>query len=238
MVSVCMPTYNGAQYLEAQVSSILIQLDNTDELIISDDGSIDDTLNVLLAFNDSRIKLFHANTKSPIYNLENALKQAEGDIIILSDQDDVWLNGRVEEIKKALADSDMVVTNGYIVNQKLVRDGATIFGKLQTNKRVINNLLRNTMVGCCMAFKKEVLQDVLPFPKKLPMHDQWIGMIGLLRYRVKLLDRPSILYRRHSSNASATGAKSKNSFSTKIRFRINIMMALLAFGLSLRKKNI
>ena len=90
MISVCMATYNGEKYIEEQLKSILSQLGENDEVIVSDDSSTDNTLAIVESFNDVRIKIFPNNKfHSPIFNFENALKQATGDYIFLSDQDDV-----------------------------------------------------------------------------------------------------------------------------------------------------
>ncbi|MDE5758415.1 MAG: glycosyltransferase, partial [Allobaculum sp.] len=92
MISVCIATYNGERYIETQIRSILDQLNEDDEIIISDDSSTDRTLDIIRSLNDSRIKLFAGNKfHSRTFNFENALKQATGDFIFLSDQDDIWL---------------------------------------------------------------------------------------------------------------------------------------------------
>lgn len=92
MISVCMATYNGEEYIKEQLESILCQLGEMDEIIISDDGSTDNTLNIIESYNDSRIKI-HINTGKHgfVYNFENALQKAKGEYIFLSDQDDIWL---------------------------------------------------------------------------------------------------------------------------------------------------
>ena len=99
MVSVCIPTYNGEQYIEAQLHSILPQLEATDEVVISDDHSTDSTIDKILKLNDVRIKVL-TNTRKPglLGNLENALRATKGDIIYLSDQDDLWFPGKVARV--------------------------------------------------------------------------------------------------------------------------------------------
>ena len=101
-ISVCMAVYNGEKYIREQIASILGQLAPGDELIISDDGSSDGTLDEARAFGDARIRLL-ANQLDRGYsgNFENAIRHAGGDIIFLSDQDDVWLPGRVEKMRAA-----------------------------------------------------------------------------------------------------------------------------------------
>ena len=95
MVSVCMATYNGGKYIKEQIDSILGQLSNNDELIISDDNSTDDTVDIINRISDSRVRLFFNKQKGYTNNFENALKQVRGDIIFLSDQDDIWMDNKV-----------------------------------------------------------------------------------------------------------------------------------------------
>ena len=103
MISVCMATHNGARYLQAQLESILSQLGSGDELIISDDSSTDATLEIIRSFDDTRIRLLTGNRFfSPIYNFENALNWVRGHIIVLSDQDDVWLDNKLETVQRKL----------------------------------------------------------------------------------------------------------------------------------------
>ncbi len=100
MISVCIATYNGEKYIRPQIESIIVQLDPGDEIVISDDGSTDDTLNIIASFADDRIKVFdHSRDKKQkvkysfehvTRNFENALRHAKGDLIFLSDHDDFW----------------------------------------------------------------------------------------------------------------------------------------------------
>src|SRR5688500_13094934 len=96
MVSVCMATKNGATFIKEQLDSILPQLATDDEIIISDDCSGDDTLTVIRAFQDPRIRLLESSSEKGITrNFESSLNASKGDYIFLADQDDVWLPGKV-----------------------------------------------------------------------------------------------------------------------------------------------
>ena len=93
MISVCVTTYNGSLFLKEQIDSILCQLNKDDEIIISDDGSIDNTISIIESYNDCRIKIFYHTTIKNQYrfdlttrNFENALFQAKGDYIFFADQ--------------------------------------------------------------------------------------------------------------------------------------------------------
>ena len=91
MVSVCMATYNGEKYIKEQIDSILSEIKENDEIVISDDNSTDCTVEIIKSYNDDRIKLYHSNARNFKKNFENARNKAKGDIIFLSDQDDVWI---------------------------------------------------------------------------------------------------------------------------------------------------
>jgi glycosyltransferase involved in cell wall biosynthesis len=226
-ISVCIPTYNGEKYIKQQLDSILIQLGEDDEVIISDDSSSDLTVEIIKKINDDRINLIeNCKFKSPIFNLENALKHAKGDYIYLSDQDDVWLSNKVSITQNYLEYYDVVVSDCVLVNEKgeIVQES---FFKLNNSKKgLFNNLKRNSYIGCCMAFKRSVLMKILPFPKDIPMHDLWIGFVSEIYNKPIFIKDKLILYRRHNNTASSTGKKSKYSLCKQILFRLNCIKYL------------
>src|SRR5208282_2982381 len=100
-LSVCMATYNGERYLTEQVASIVPQLDRDDEFVISDDSSTDGTLALLGTLKDGRIRILPGGTfHNPIYNIEYAISRSEGDVIVLSDQDDIWLPHKLSVVRR------------------------------------------------------------------------------------------------------------------------------------------
>ena len=120
MISVCLATYNGESFLKEQIDSILCQLSLEDEIIVSDDGSSDKTIEILNAYGDSRIKIYKGPCQNnPALNFENALAQARGDYIFLSDQDDVWELNKVEVCLKYLKNYDLVLSDCSIVDRDL-----------------------------------------------------------------------------------------------------------------------
>ncbi|MGF7079872.1 glycosyltransferase family 2 protein [Mucilaginibacter sp. UYCu711] len=230
-ISVCIPTYNGEFYIKEQLDSILYQLLPNDEIVISDDSSTDQTLTVIKSLSEPRIKIFEGNKfRSPIYNIENAIRHSKGDIIVLADQDDVWLPDRLKEIIDGLQAADLVLTNAFVVDDKLNKYGNTLFESLQTKKGFFENLKKNTYVGCCMAFNTSLKKKILPFPSNLPMHDQWIGLIAELHCKINFISKPSLLYRRHQLNASNTGSLSNNTIYTKLKYRMAMLSAIILHG--------
>lgn len=226
IISVCMATYNGEKYIKEQITSILIQLDNMDELIISDDSSTDKTLEIIESFYDKRIILYkNQNFGSPIFNFENAIKKAHGDIIVLSDQDDIWHTNKIEVIKTSfdVGKMSLKMFNGDCIDGNGIMIKKNLFEYLDVRRGLIENLKKNSFMGCNMAFNKELLKIVLPFPKDIPMHDMWIGSCAYLFGNVEFVDRHVFSYRVHGNNF--TGRKS--SLFKKVQWRYQLIKNLI-----------
>lgn len=232
MISVCIPTCNGEKFIQKQMDSILSELGANDEVLISDDSSTDRTIEIIKAYNDSRIKVIENCTfKSPIFNLENALKQAKGAYVFLSDQDDIWLPGKVNITMEKLIHYDIVVCNGHIIDrdEKIIHD--SYFEWKGSGQGFIKNVMKNTYLGCSLAFNRNILDFILPFPKNIAMHDIWIGMAGELIGKSYFIQEQLFLYRRHNDNFTAAIQKSDNGLSDntiayKIRYRIVMLFDL------------
>ncbi|MDP1725758.1 MAG: glycosyltransferase family 2 protein [Bacteroidota bacterium] len=227
-ISVCIATYNGEKYIAEQLRTILNQLNSEDEIIISDDSSTDNTIGIINSFNDKRI-IIYPNQKfnSPIFNFEHAISKAKNHYIFLSDQDDLWVEGRVESMKQMLSEYDVVVCDHSIIDENGNIILKSYFEIIHAGPGVIKNLLKSTYFGCCMAFNRRILEIALPFPKHIPMHDIWIALVADLFYRTKFIDFPYTLYRKHSGNTStASELKSNFSFMKKLTFRINTLRYL------------
>jgi glycosyltransferase involved in cell wall biosynthesis len=225
-----MATYNGEKYLTEQVESILPQLSENDELVVSDDGSTDGTLEILERFKDSRIKIFHhsrvSENKHPFFpatrNFENAISLANGDYIFLADQDDVWLPNKIQVMMSFLQEDNLVISDAWIVNDKLEKQDK--LSKYAPFKRgIIRNLYRCTTQGCICAFTKKIKEFILPFPKEIIIHDFWIRLLVELKFDVVYVAEPLIYYRRHVENLSDL-RKSKNSLFFMIKYRIIMIL--------------
>lgn len=230
MISVCLATYNGERYIIEQINSILFQLSNNDEVIISDDNSTDDTLNLIKSIGDKRIKIF-TNDLGQGYtrNFENAIKKSSGEFIFLCDQDDVWMENKVSTMMSALQRADLIVSDALICDGLLNTTLGSHFELHSTRSGFLPNFIMTRYIGACMAFRRDILAKVLPFPSnsKLCAHDYWIANIGEMYYKVELIATPLIKYRRHDSNASNGGQKSQNSLAHKLKVRIYTLMHLL-----------
>jgi len=229
-----MASYNGELYIKEQINSILFQLSKTDELIISDDGSTDNTIAIINKFHDDRIRLlFHKNKeekyqfKNTTKNIEFALQKAKGDIIFLADQDDVWLSNKVSIMLSALNNNHLVVSNCKVTDANLNIIIPSYFNLIHSKEGLIHNLIKNSYLGCCMAFRRELLNECLPFPDGPIAHDIWIGLIAEKNKKVKFIETPTLLYRRHVTCVSTSSKRSSSSLKFKIYHRFYIVISLI-----------
>lgn len=228
MISVCIATYNGERFIRGQIESILPQLKAEDELVISDDCSKDQTLDIIKSYNDSRIKIFEGPAKGhPRYNFENGLNHCKGDYIFLCDQDDLWEDKRVSTFLYYLNVYDLVVCDCTIVdeNNNVVKSS---FMERRPSKRrgFFSNLIANHYIGCCMAFRRNLLEDVLPFPPNIAQHDMWIGLCAeYLDYRILFIKDKLTRYRRYGENFS------QDNLGTLVRIKYRIYLLIqIVFG--------
>lgn len=200
-----MATYNGERYLRAQLESILSQLGEDDELVIQDDGSTDATLAILRECADPRMRIERNDRNlGVIRTVEIALGRAHGAYVFLSDQDDIWLPGRVERALTLLGSHDLVVVNCRVVDEALKTVNEDFFVYMDSGPGFLRNLYRNTFLGCCMSFRRELLERALPFPQPIPMHDMWIGLVATVWGSVCFHPEALVLYRRHESAVTST----------------------------------
>lgn len=232
-ISVCLASFNGERYISDQIFSILEQISTADELLISDDGSTDRTLNIIKSFEDPRIKLVEKpSSKNIILNFENLISAASGDVIILSDQDDIWLEGRVNIIRNYFNLSNKkfltVCMDSCVVDEFLNVIFPSHFAHLNAGPGLCKNILKNTYVGCHMAFTSSIRDASLPFPKNIPMHDVWIGIVSEI-YGDIIFDKssPKMLFRRHDNNATKHGT----SLAKKVCWRVILICNLIKITL-------
>jgi glycosyltransferase involved in cell wall biosynthesis len=231
-VSVCMAAFQGEKFICAQLQSILRQLSADDEVIVVDDCSSDGTRDVVRSLRDPRILLVeHARNRGVTKTFEEALGRATGDIIFLSDQDDVWADDKVRAVLDIFqTDSEVMVvaSDAALIDQcgKLLgRSYYETRGRFRSG--LFSNLIRCKFLGCTMAFRSELLEKVLPFPGKFKvMHDLWIGSVNALRRgRTFYLDQNLVFYRRHSGAVTA----GKLNSTRRLKNRLNMVSAVASY---------
>ena len=206
-VSVAMASYNGAPDIALQIESILKNLEEYDELVISDDGSTDNTVEIIKRYakDDRRIRLVKGPGNGVKENFTNAMKNCRGKYIFLSDQDDIWFDDKVKKVVPLLKKHDLVVHDCIVTASSISQVIKPSFFKYRNSgSGLIKNIYKNTYIGCCMAFSRRLMINAIPIPSKIEMHDQWFGVLNDILYKnTYFLNEPLIYYRRHGTNVSS-----------------------------------
>ena len=221
-----MAAYHGERYIGEQIRSILSELRPGDELLVSDDAPGGETERIVraIAQTDARVQYLCGEGKGVVRNFEHVLSAATGDVLFLSDQDDVWLPGKVEAVLREIGNGAcLVVHDARITDESLQVTAPSFFALRGSRPGFLHNFLRNGYMGCCMALTRPVLARALPFPPDLPMHDQWLGLTAERCGRVCFLRQPYLLYRQHGGNV--TGGKT--TLSQKLRWRWSLLRAFI-----------
>lgn len=215
-ISVALCTYNGSQYLQEQLDSITSQTRLPDELIICDDRSSDDSVRIVKDFINTAPFPIHltvnkANLGST-KNFEKAIRLCSGDIIVLSDQDDVWKPQRLSRTESTflhLNNIGAVFSDADIVDEHLRPLGYTLWRSIKLTRmkqhrirqgRALDVLLKhNVVTGATMAFRAKFRRLILPIPS-FWVHDAWIALLICAVANITLIDEPLIKYRQHSGN--------------------------------------
>ena len=233
-----MATYNGAKYIREQIDSILIQLRDNDELIISDDDSKDETLSIINEIKDSRIKIVKGPCKGHIQNFSNAVMHATGDIIFFSDQDDIWDERKVENVLSSFKDNIFVMHNATIFDELANTYGQHLFTKTP-NFNILHNLCKHQTYGCCIAFHSKLKKYAFPIPdNKYLLHETWLSILAKYFFSKQLvyIDIPLIKYRRHCNNVSIMGTSNRYLY-IKLKERIVMLYYIIIriFSLSIKR---
>lgn len=222
-----MAVKNGAAYIEEQIDSILCQLGPADELIVSDDHSNDQTLAIIRSLKHPRIRIYSSTRHGIAHNFELALYRSSGDFVFLADQDDVWDREKVGTMVPYLASHDLVVCDCRLVNDNHEIISESFFELNGSGKGFVKNLISNSYMGCCMGFRRKILEKALPFPGNNVVHDFWIGMIAETHYSSMFLRQPLVSHRLHESNASTSGRVSKASPIKRVNQRYQLVRNLI-----------
>lgn len=209
--SVVLCTYNGEKYISEQLKSILNQSVKVDEIIISDDHSTDSTLILVSKFLEAQEKVQYKivinKEKGISNNFSNALSHVNNDIIFFSDQDDIWLENKVEKVLEIFNVDDtvsLVCSNAFLINDKkeLLGDlfSSIKFDKTQIQENMLLRVLQKPFVtGATMAITKSLYEKAYPFSKVM-LHDQWLSYISALNKGIYVIDESLIYYRQHENN--------------------------------------
>lgn len=219
-ISIACCTYNGSEYIQEQLESFAKQTRLPDELVICDDNSSDNTLEILEAFAKTapfQVRIY-TNKNRPLgstKNFEKAIYLCQGEIIALSDQDDVWLATKLEKIEQEFQQgTELIFSNGEIVDSQLCSKGYTLFESLDITQREITLiqqeklrevlLRRNLVTGAACAFKSKHKSLIFPISENW-VHDGWIAILIAIIGKSVMINEPLFLYRQHDKNQIGAG---------------------------------
>lgn len=208
-ISIALCTYNGAKYLEEQLKSLAEQTLKADEIIICDDNSSDNTVNIVNRYKDNlNIKLTVNKTNLGVTkNFEQAISLCSGDIIFLCDQDDVWDKNKIKIMAEKMQDEKIgfCCCDGIITDENLkqIADytlwNTSGLSKIDLNKFSAYNLINNyCFTGMATAFKSSLKKYVLPVSKNA-VHDEWLAFIAVCVSKVAFVEQKLVFYRQHNS---------------------------------------
>jgi glycosyltransferase involved in cell wall biosynthesis len=206
LVSVVLCTYNGAKFLEEQLTSIINQTHKKLEIIISDDASTDNTIQVIneYAFRDHRIIVFQNTSTIGIKkNFGKVLRLAKGEWIAISDQDDIWVENKIEKLLKCRTAHSLLIHSynaeflGTNVSNSIVNRKRKRFSGSNTRQL----FFYNTIYGHTVLLNNKLLQLALPFPP-VTYYDWWLGIIASIHGTVEVNKESLVLHREHESNFS------------------------------------
>lgn len=258
MIEILLATYNGAKYLDAQLISLQNQTYKDFSITVRDDGSSDNTLEIINRFRcdtSLKINLLQDLNKRLGSSLSFGalLENSTGEYIMFCDQDDVWLEGKIEKTLKEMLrieqmspnqpiliftdlkevdESLNILSESFLKNQKLFPEIVSSYNKL---------LALNVVAGCTIMINKMAKSCSLPIPANNIVHDQWIA-VNVARYgKVSYLNEPTILYRQHGNNAVGANEVGIGYFRNKIsspikQYKIYVnLIKNLSFKISILK---
>jgi glycosyltransferase involved in cell wall biosynthesis len=204
LVSIVMATYNGEKYIAEQLDSIFNQSYKNIEVIVADDCSTDNTLNILseYAARNHNLKIF-VNEKNLGYikNFEKCCQISQGKYIALCDQDDIWHTDKIKLMVASIGNHSMAYCDSYICKDDIEKTGKKIsdLANFRSRYNCLENSVFCRMYGNALLFDRSLLEKALPFPKSVP-HDWWLAYLATLSNGIKYVDAPLVFYRQHSSN--------------------------------------
>lgn len=239
-ISVCLASYNGEKYIEKQIESILNQKfsrykDINIELIISDNGSTDNTKRIINSIKDARIMLLHNPDRNYRFynsliratkNFENAIKESTGEFVFLSDQDDIWYPHKIETMLENFRNKQVCICSFDWMDQNEVFLGRTKY--TSDVPKFISLVKRFPYYGFCFAFRQEFKENILPIPI-VPQHDLFIGYIAKIQNNISICEEVLCSHRKFISDTKQRNVSDSSSNEPQlIRLYYRIKLVIMA----------
>lgn len=202
-VSVVMATYNGAKYVREQLDSILAQTYPNFEIVVIDDNSTDETYEILKEYSKhQKVRVFRNSENLGVTaNFEKVMRLANGELIAISDQDDIWMHDKLATLVEHLGNCTLTYANSTLIDAEGMPVGKTLQQQLKIRplegKQDRAFYFSNCIPGHAMLFRKTLLDYALPLPKHT-MYDQWLAFASARLNGITYLNRTLVQYRQHS----------------------------------------
>lgn len=216
LISVAMATCNGEKYLKKQLDSIYAQTYKNIEIVVTDDYSTDSTVDILKEYKEKYGLQYVVNDQNLgfVKNFEKAISLCSGEYIALSDQDDIWEANKIEVLMNKIGTFDLIHSASSLIddNSNLI---SPLWIKEDNFKYSFEKLVfSNTITGCTILFKRELLNDFSPIPSGEKYHDWWLALLASRNNSIIYEPTPLVQYRQHT--AQDTGA-TVDTFYTKMK---------------------
>ncbi|WP_131725901.1 MULTISPECIES: glycosyltransferase [Chryseobacterium] len=232
-MSICMATYNGSRFVQEQIDSIIMQLEPDDELVIVDDCSIDNTVEIINAIKCKNIIFFQNEANiGYVKTFEKAFSLSKNNIICLTDQDDIWIKGRLELLYQTLKKENvLVVASNFEIKNEFQNNVNFLRLKNYESNDFLGNIKRiflgrSAYYGCTMILDRNVFRYILPFPEYTEAHDLWIAMTANILKSIFHLNENTLVYRVHQNNSSLKKRKLIQKLIARYYFCKNILIIL------------
>lgn len=211
LLSVVVATYNGERFIREQMDSIIAQTYKNIEIIVVDDCSTDATVDILQQYAKqySNIRLFvNSLNLGYIRNFEKGFLLATGDYIAPSDQDDIWVENKLEILMSVMGDNEIVYCNSAIITNQGEPTGKLLsdIKHMQTFTDCLQYVIGNTASGHAMIVRRNTVVNSVPFANMVT-HDYWLGFVATFNSQLLYVDQPLVLYRQHGGNLFGVNAK-------------------------------
>ena len=248
LISIAMCTYNGERFIKEQLESILAQSYKNIELIITDDGSTDGSIEIIEEYQkqDSRITLYKNSKRLGfIKNFEKAIGLCRGEYIALADQDDIWKSKKLEIFLEQIDNNLLIYSDAELIDRDSKPLGRTLITSSKKNLVRGRNsqafLFDNCVSGNTLMFKRELVATILPIPLEfVSFHDTWIAFITSLQGTISYTHEPMTYYRRYDEQITNNKKVKYSSIidrfrakEQKMKDKANMSLARYSFFLTL-----
>lgn len=236
-VDVVLATYNGAGYLPEQLDSLMKQNQGFRSILVSDDGSSDETLSIIKDYETrypDQIRLLPQGPgQGACANFNYLLAAAEASYVFIADQDDVWDSDKMRVCLETMLTLEsqcgsetpiLVHTDLRVVDQNLNLMASSFFQLQQLNKhrsQFKDLLLQNTVTGCSALVNRALLNEALPIPSTACMHDWWLALVAAAFGKISVVNKATMSYRQHGKNTVGAQGWSIDFILGRLRHLIN-----------------